>query len=111
MHSATWDARGGSSIPLPHPRSSLFCFLRPQPLRQAQRLGDSLISQLAGARIDWAIHLLPIGDSTMDSSTSSYWLIVEDDDADFFLLRRACERTIPRPPRIHREADGEQAER
>ena len=51
------------------------------------------------------------GGSSMNPATSSYWLIVEDDDADFFLLRRACERTIPRPPRIHREADGEQAER
>ncbi len=34
------------------------------------------------------------------------WLIVEDDDNDFFLLQRACNRGLSPQPVIHRESDG-----
>ena len=38
--------------------------------------------------------------------SNELWLVVEDDDNDFFLFRRACSRALDREPCIHRENDG-----
>src|ERR1044071_6588850 len=37
---------------------------------------------------------------------SDFWLVVEDDDNDFLLFRRACTRALNPEPLIHREKDG-----
>ena len=42
----------------------------------------------------------------MDCLTKELWLVVEDDDNDFFLFRRACFRALDREPCVHREKNG-----
>ena len=42
----------------------------------------------------------------MDSLEKRMWLVVEDDDNDFFLFRRACSRALDREPCVHRENNG-----
>jgi CheY-like chemotaxis protein len=37
---------------------------------------------------------------------SDLWLVVEDDDNDFLLFRRACARALNPQPLVHRENDG-----
>ena len=46
----------------------------------------------------------------MHRRTSDYWLVVEDDENDFVLFRRACSRAFGTPPALHREADGKAAQ-
>jgi len=40
---------------------------------------------------------------------SGFWLVVEDDDNDYLLFRRACSFALNPPPTIHRETDGKTA--
>jgi CheY-like chemotaxis protein len=46
----------------------------------------------------------------MAESNPGFWLVVEDDDNDFLLFRRACSFALNPPPTIHRETDGIRAE-
>jgi two-component system, chemotaxis family, chemotaxis protein CheY len=41
-----------------------------------------------------------------DSGITGLWLVVEDDDDDFFLFCRACSRALEPQPILHREKDG-----
>jgi CheY-like chemotaxis protein len=42
----------------------------------------------------------------MASRKAKTWLVVEDDDDNFFLLHRACSTALPKVPVIHWEKDG-----
>jgi CheY-like chemotaxis protein len=42
----------------------------------------------------------------MNRLAKDLWLVVEDDDNDFLLFRRACARALEREPSIHRAGDG-----
>ena len=44
--------------------------------------------------------------ASVASLTSDLWLVVEDDDNDFLLFRRACARALNPQPLVHRENDG-----
>ena len=39
-----------------------------------------------------------------------YWLVVEDDENEFLLFSRACQRLAPSPPRLHWVKDGIKAQ-
>jgi hypothetical protein len=42
----------------------------------------------------------------MAQLSPGFWLVVEDDDNDFLLFRRACSSGLNPPPTLHRETDG-----
>jgi two-component system response regulator len=46
----------------------------------------------------------------MALSGKDFWLVVEDDDNDFLLFRRACARALSPQPTIHRESNGTSAQ-
>jgi CheY-like chemotaxis protein len=46
----------------------------------------------------------------MASASHDLWLVVEDDDNDFLLFRRACFAALDPQPEIHRERDGKGAQ-
>jgi len=47
----------------------------------------------------------------MRSHPVQRWLLVEDDDNDFLLFRRACRKALNPAPAIHRETDGAAAQK